>query len=370
MRVAWVVRPTAGGIKQHLNHLLAGLGSQYEIAICGPEELRGWAGGNPFYPVQIVDGLSTAGDLRAVWQLSRALRRIKPQLLHIHGLKSVQIAVPAAKLSRVDNLLFTAHNCLPKPDSLWYHVTRGAVNRCLLRSLTRVIAVSQTVGCELTELVPEERVVVIRNGVDYRRFEGICRDEARKSVGLGSGDFAIGTVARLIPEKGIADLLRAAALLRKILPQAKFIVVGDGPMRARLEQYSAALGLEPYVQFLGYRSDVPILMASWDLFVLPSLSEGLSLSVLEAMAAGLPLVVSDLPSMREVVIQGKSGFCSQPRDISGLAAAIIQIAKDPAKARQMGEYNHQRVRRSFGIEQMIEATRREYQLLLEEGVKL
>ena len=82
----------------------------------------------------------------------------------------------------MDNLLFTAHNCLPKPDSLVPR-HRGAVNRCLLRSLTRVIAVSQTVGCELTELVPEERVVVIRNGVDYRRFEGICRDEARKSVG-------------------------------------------------------------------------------------------------------------------------------------------------------------------------------------------
>jgi len=369
LKVAWVIRPAAGGIKQHLNYLLTGLGSQYEISICGPEELRDWAGSNPFYPIPIVDGFEINRDLKAIWQLSRALHTIKPRLVHIHGLKSVQITVPAARLSRVDNLLFTAHNCLPKPQSPWYRITHGAVNRHLLRSLTRIIAVSDAVGCELMEFVPGERVVTIRNGVDYRRFDGLSRTEARKSMGLDCEHFVIGAVARLIPEKGVGDLLRAAALLKNILPQARFMVVGDGPMRARLEQYSKALGLESHVQFLGYRNDVPALMTGWDLFVLPSWSEGLSVSVLEAMAAKLPLVVSDLPSMREVAVQGKSGLFFQPHDISGLAAAIIQIVKDPVKARLMGDYNYQRILKSFGIDQMIEATKRQYQSLLEEGAK-
>ena len=361
------MRPAAGGIKQHLSHLLAGLSSEYDIAICGPEELRSWAGDNPFYPIPIVDGLGVACDAKAIWQLSKVLRQIKPKLVHIHGLKAVQIAVPAARMSRVDKLLFTAHNCLPKPLSFWHRIAYSAANRRLFRSLTRIIAVSDAVGSELREFVPEERVITIRNGVDCRHFSGVPREDARRNLGLDSSVFAIGTVARLIPEKGIADLLRAAALLQKILPQARFIIVGDGPMRACLEQYSNALGLDSHVQFLGYRRDIPELMASWDLFVLPSHSEGLSVSVLEAMASGLPLVVSDLPSTREMAVQGRSGYFFQPRDVSGLAAAIIQIAKDPAKARLMGDYNRQRVQKSFGIDQMIEATRRQYQLLLEDG---
>ncbi|NLL89055.1 MAG: glycosyltransferase [Firmicutes bacterium] len=370
MKVAWVIRPAAGGIKQHLDHLLTGLGSQYEICICGPEELREWAGGNPFYPISIVDGLDLTQDLKAIWQLSKTLRSIKPRLVHIHGLKSVQITVPAAALSRARKLLFTAHNCLPKPKSRLNRVAHEVAMRRLLRAVTRIIAVSDAVGYEFLQYVPVDRIVTIRNGVDHRRFSGSSRTEARREMGLDPDQFAIGAVARLIPEKGITDLLQAAALLKNIFPQARFLIAGDGPMRDSLKHYSRALGLGSYVQFLGYRHDVPALMVGWDLFVLPSWSEGLSVSVLEAMAAKLPLVVSDLPSMREVVVPGKSGFFFPPRDIPALAAAIIQIAKDPGKAKLMGDYNHQRVLRSFGIEQMIEATRMQYRLLIEEGAGL
>ena len=186
-------------------------------------------------------------------------------------------------------------------------------------------------------------------------------------MGLKADHFIIGVVARLIPEKGITCLLQAAALLQHILPQVRFVIVGDGPMRGQLEQYARALQLQEHVKFLGFRRDVPLLMAGWDLFVLPSFSEGLSVSVLEAMAAKLPLVVSDIPSMREVVVPGKSGLFFTPNDVPGLAAAILQIAKDPSKQQRMGDYNYRTVVRYFGIDQMIKATKLQYQELIEEG---
>ncbi|HHT35721.1 MAG TPA: glycosyltransferase family 4 protein [Firmicutes bacterium] len=367
MKVAWVIRPAAGGIKQHLNYLRRGLSSCCEIIVCGPQELEEWAEGCPFYPIEITDGIEPKQDLKAVWQLTKVLRAVKPELIHIHGLKSVMIAVPAAKLSGVKKTLFTAHNMLPQPQTRWYRATHGLVNRTLLKALGRIIAVSDTVGSELAEFVPYNRIVTIRNGVDYHRFEGYSRREALALMGLDSKHFIIGAVARLIAEKGIACLLKAAVLLRNVLPQMRIVIVGDGPMRHQLELYSQALQLEPYVKFLGFRSDVPALMAGWDLFVLPSLSEGLSVSVLEAMAAKLPVVVSDLPSTREVVEQGKGGYFFAPDNAPGLAAAVLKIAKDQSKKRRMGEHNYQSVIRSFGVDHMIQATKLQYQQLIEEG---
>lgn len=362
-----MIRPAAGGIKEHLTHLRNGLKEEYEIIICGPADLAEWAEGFQFYPIDIVDGINLRKDLKAIWQLKSVLRAAKPRLVHIHGLKSVMIGVPAAKLSGGSRLLFTAHNCLPQPQSRWYGVTHGLVNRRMLRSLDRIIAVSDAVSSELMEFVPYQRIVTIRNGVDYRRFEGYTRSEALAAMGLKADHFIIGVVARLIPEKGITCLLQAAALLQHILPQVRFVIVGDGPMRGQLEQYARALQLQEHVKFLGFRRDVPLLMAGWDLFVLPSFSEGLSVSVLEAMAAKLPLVVSDIPSMREVVVPGKSGLFFTPNDVPGLAAAILQIAKDPSKQQRMGDYNYRTVVRYFGIDQMIKATKLQYQELIEEG---
>jgi len=367
LKVAWVVRPAAGGMLQHMRHLLTGLSAHYDITIYGPAELEDWAGNFKFHPLNIADGIHLRQDLHTIWSLSRCLHADKPQLVHIHGLKAVVIAVPAAKMSHTPKLLFTAHNCLPKPHSRWQQAAYGVMQRHFLRSLDRVIAVSDAVSKELLPIVGYERIVTIRNGVDYQIFSGYSPTEARAELELHSEHFVVGVIARLIPEKGIECLLKAAGLLKNIMPNIRFIIVGDGPMRAQLQHYCRALHLEPYVRFLGFRQDVPKLMAGWDVFVLPSLSEGLSISVLEAMAAKLPVVVSDLPSMREIVVHGKSGFLFPPNDAPNLAAAIIKIAKDSRKARSMGEYNYQRVAQFFGIDKMIEATRLQYQDLLGKG---
>lgn len=368
MRVTWIIRPTVGGIRQHLTQLLTGLDKHYNISICGPYELKDWINfqGYQYYPIDIVDGIVLKKDIKAIGQLYKVFQTTRPQLVHIHGLKSVSLTVPAAKLSGVRRLLFTAHNCLPKPHTKWYQITHGFFNRRLLKALNRTIAVSDEVEQEYLQFLAPERVVTIRNGVDWHRFADLKRLESREKLAIKPNSFVVGVVARLIPEKGLTTLLQAAAIIKNILPNVRFVVVGDGPMQVQLENYSTVLALDSIVNFLGYRSDIPLLMTSWDLFVLPSQSEGFSVSVLEAMAAKLPVVVSDLPSMREMVVPSKSGLLFEVGNAPELAAAIIQLAKDRDKCKAMGEYNFRRVKSLFSNEQMIKATKLQYQELLDE----
>ncbi len=364
MKVAWVVRPAEGGILIHLNHLRNGLAKQYEILVCGPEELREWAGDFKFYPIEIRDGIHPKDDLKAIWTLRQYLHTERPVLVHMHGLKGAFIGVPAAKFSKCNRLVFTAHNCLPKHASHWHQLSHGLIQRYLFNGLHRIICVSDAVRDDFIHLVPEHRVLTIRNGVVCQDFEGFSRAESRAAAGIPSKNTVIGVIARLIPEKGIINLLEAASLMKNINQNISFVIVGDGPSRSQFEGYRDRLGLGSYVRFLGHRDDVPFLLAGWDLFVLPTLSEGFSVSVLEAMAAHLPLVVSDLPSMREMVTPGHSGYLVRPKDSPGLAAAMLHITKDLPKARAMGEYNYQRVKRMFGTDRMVESTGNIYNELI------
>lgn len=365
MKVAWVVRPAAGGILRHLNYLLTGLNKDYQITIFGPQSLQNRFENHPFVPVEFNDGIHPLQDVKAIWRLSRLLAKEKPQLLHMHGLKSIMIATPAARLVGCKTLLFTAHNNLPMPDSHWYKISRGWINRYLLNSQQRIVCVSEAMRGQLVKLVPEHRVVTIYNGVSFLEFPGgVAYDLARETMGVSREFTVVGTVARLIREKGLYTLLEAASILKNILPKLKFVIVGDGPERAQLESFRDALNLKSHVIFLGYQDNVPLLMAGWDVFVLPSFSEGLSVSVLEAMASRLPVVVSDLPSMRELIIQGKGGLLTRPQDSPGLAAAILNILKDREKAKIMGDYNYQRVRQVFSVENMVERTGHLYKDLI------
>ncbi len=369
MKVAWVVRPAAGGILQHLSHLLKGLGNEYKIIVCGPQMLAKWVKNCPFYPLELNDGIDPLKDLQGILQLSRILKAEKPNLIHAHGLKSVMITVPSARILGMRNILFTAHNCLPRPGTRWHKVTQGLIHRMLMRSLNRVITVSNAVRQDMISYIPPYKLVTIYNGVDYRCFSGYSRQEARKCFNFHSHNFVVGIVSRLIMDKGIATLLQAASLLKHIQPNIKFVIVGEGPLQRYFENYSRALDLSNTVTFTGYRKDVGFLMAGWDLYALPSLSEGFSVSVLEAMAACLPVVVSDLPSMHEMVINNKGGYFVKPGDAPSLAAAILNILKDPDKARAMGEYNHKRIITHFGVERMVQRTAMQYYQLTREEEK-
>ncbi len=164
------------------------------------------------------------------------------------------------------------------------------------------------------------------------------------------------TTARLDAQKGLTYLLDAAALL----PDPMFAVVGDGPERAALEAQVAALGLRDRVRFLGYRSDVPELLAACDVFVLPSLYEGLPLALLEAMASGVPVVATAIGGVDEAVQDGVSALLVPPADARALGVAIRTLLDDPGLARQLGTTGMAVARRSFSVEPMVRQLTRIY----------
>ena len=361
MKVAWIVRQAEGGMLVHLRQLLMGMKDQYDILIAGPRNLETIAkDGAKYFPVEINDGILPGKDLKAIWQLTKIFKHECPDIIHLHGLKTLVVGVPAAKIARKGKLLFTAHNCLPKRNPGRMSALHTRIQKRLFNSLDLIIAVSDFVKKEITEYTSSYKVRTIHNGVDCSKFEGFNRAEARVQSHAVSGELVVGTVARLFLGKGIDTLLQAASLVVKVLPNIRFVIVGDGPERDKYKAYSKALGIDNKVEFLGFRNDVPQLMAGWDVFALPTHSEGFSLSVLEAMASRLPVVVSDVPSLREMVVPGRSGYLVQPKDSPGFARAIITLLKDLPRSRAMGEANLRRVRQYFGTDQMLKNTIKAY----------
>ena len=360
MKVVWVVRPAEGGILHHLRQLLAGL-PDWEITVVAPAALQEVLDVQHFIDLELVDGLRPKEDFSAVRKLRRILKQEQAQIVHAHGLKAALITAAALAPRRHPHFLFTAHNALPQSSSRFTGWASTLVQRWMFNCMSTIISVSDSVRSQITRYVPEGKVLTIYNGICSSQFGECPVEVSRRSLDLQEEDQVVGTVARLIPGKGVSTLLEAVSLVAKILPRLHLVVVGDGPERAKLEAYSRRLGLADRVRFLGWREDVPTLMAGWDCFALPSLSEGFNLSVLEAMASRLPVVVSDLPALREAVIHGKGGFLVLPGSAPDLAAALLQVLKDPAKAKTMGAFNRDRVETCFGAERMVSCTRALYE---------
>lgn len=360
MKILWVVRPAEGGILQHLQQLSQGI-ADLEILIAAPSSLKEWAGNRPFISLDLVDGFNPRRDMVSIAQLRRVLRREKAEIVHAHGLKAALITALAMVPHRRPHFLFTAHNALPQCNSRIKRFGYEAMQRWMFNGMDTIISVSDSVRSQIVRFAPERKVLTIYNGISPGKFGDFVSEEVKLSLGLSGEDQVVGTVARLIPGKGIDTLLEAISLIAKIMPMLRLVVVGEGPERERLEKYAQALGLEEKVCFLGWREDVPRLMGGWNCFALPTLSEGFNISVLEAMASRLPVVVSDLPSLREAVVSGKGGFMFSPGNAPELAAALLHILKAPEKARAMGEFNRERVHAFFGEDRMVRCTKALYE---------
>jgi glycosyltransferase involved in cell wall biosynthesis len=224
--------------------------------------------------------------------------------------------------------------------------------------IDRYIAVSEaTKECLIREVsVPAAKVRVVQNGIRVTAFGKAGDPALRHSLVEGSGLPVIFTPARLHLQKGHRYLLEAAALV----PEALFVFAGDGEERKRLEEQTRALGIQQRVRFLGNRSDVPELLACCDLFVLPSLNEGLPLALLEAMAAGKPVIATAIGGTKEVVTNGSTGLLVPPANSRDLAVAIRLLLSDRALADRMGAAGRQHVSAHFSSDAMVEQTIRVY----------
>jgi glycosyltransferase involved in cell wall biosynthesis len=216
--------------------------------------------------------------------------------------------------------------------------------------------------------VSERRFDVIYNGVDTSRVGAADRGAARAALGAGPAEIVVGSVGRLVPVKNYELLVRAfGRVAGSRRTPLRLVLVGDGPERAALARAAVAAGVDRTTAFLGHREDVADLLVGFDVFVLPSISEGLSNTLLEAMAARVPVVASDVGGNREIVQEGRSGVLFASRDEAGLAERLAQIVDDPGLRAELGRAGRERVERRFSMGAMIESYEALYERVARSG---
>ncbi len=325
--------------------------------------------GAPLTEYRMPSLLSLAAG-RQLLRLARYLRRQRIQVVRTYGFHPNVFGVIAARLAGVPAIFASIRDTGD-------HLTpfQRGVQRRVCGLADRVVTNAEAVRQRLIgEGYDGRRIVVIPNGIALERYSG-GKPGLRPELGLPSGVPLVAVLGRLDEGKGVEYFLEAAALLTTSHPDARFLVVGDlairgpgkHPHRLRLERYALELGLGGRLVFTGFRSDVPAILAEVTVSVLSSLSEGLSNTLLESMAARVPVVATAVGGNPELVEDGVTGLLVPPRDARALAAAIARLLDDPALARRLGEAGQRRVANRFSLDAMVGATEKLYLGLLEEA---
>ncbi len=292
------------------------------------------------------------------WILPRLvvlLRREKPDLVNTHLWTADLWARLAAVIARVPRIVVTEQNV--DVWKRWYH---RVIDRILFNWTDRVICVSdQVVEFYTRELkVPSQKTAMIPNAIDLAPFHGASPPRGlREEIGSAGGEFLFVCAARLHPQKRHCDLFEAARLLLAMgCGDFRLLIVGEGSLREELERLSESKGLKSRIHFLGLRQDIPSILLQSDAFVLASDYEGLPLAILEAMAAGLPIVATNVGGVPQVVDDGGNGYLVAPRDPGSLADAMARVAADRETSRRMGDIGKLRVSREYSIENVAART--------------
>ncbi len=315
-------------------------------------------------PVRLIPpmplGLSGA---RRVPHLVRVLRAEQPDVFHgnLSWPLATKYGLAAAVVARVPAVVATVQ-LIPRFEATRFSQLQL---RALSAGIGSCIAVSRDIATELVERFrwPARKVEVVYNAVQLERFDVPASSELRAQLTEGRERPVVLTCARLDEQKGHPVLLRAATEV----PEAVFAFAGEGPERASLEAQAAELGVADRVLFLGQRADIPDLLASTDVFALPSLYEGSSLAVLEAMAAGRAVVSSAIGGTDELIDDGESGLLVPPGDAKALAAALRRLLSDTALRASLSHRARERVERDFTREAMARRVESIYEELLADG---
>jgi sugar transferase (PEP-CTERM/EpsH1 system associated) len=303
-------------------------------------------------------------DLRAFLRLAALLRRLRPAVMHSRNWATFD-AIPAARIARVPVVVHGEHGRdISDPDGR--NARRNRIRRLSSPLVDRFVAVSDDLRRWLLEEVgvPAQKVIRIHNGVDLNRFGAVGRADGRERVGMPADAVVVGTVGRLDPVKDQASLVHAFAPIAAAHAEVRLMVVGDGPCRGELDDLVRRLSLRDRVSLLGERSDVPELLAAMDVFVLPSIAEGISNTILEAMGHGLPVVATAVGGNPELVEDGTTGRLVPRQDVGALTAAIEAYVDDVHLRRLHGKASRQRAAEHFGLERMANGYIALYQALL------
>lgn len=301
-------------------------------------------------------------DYKLSFELAKTLRGEQVDILQCHNYGPLVYGSLARRLSGIRGAVYTSHGM---------KTSREKYQRLLFRlgGIKRVVTVSENARRLLVRAsgVSPRRVTTIPNGIDGEAYaKDIDRGIKKADIGIGGSVRLMGIVARLSAEKDHETLLEAFSIFRREFSDVDLVVVGGGELLDQLKSSASRLHIESRVHFLGYRSDVPELLAIFDCFVLSSRSEGLSMTLLEAMAAGLPVVATSVGGNQEVVRHEETGLLVPAAEPQRLADALKRIFSNEESARQMGESGLRRVHEHFSLDKMVESYEQIYDELLRE----
>jgi glycosyltransferase involved in cell wall biosynthesis len=349
-----------GGAEEHLLGLLRGLDrNRFRLHLACTAEMAEKL--RPDIPADVEVfrlTLRKPTHVAGMAQLARILRRRQIGILHSHLFYASLFASPIGRLVGVPLIFETPH-----VSERWRKgrlKSSYAVDRAVGRCVDRYVAVSNANAQYLVEekRLPPAKIAVIHNGCDLTRFNPAHEVPSglRESLGFGATDPVLVVLGRLEPQKGHRVLLNAMPLIRARFHSTRVVFVGEGSLRAELTEQTVALGLKDCVRFAGFQSNAQDWLALATATVLPSFYEGLPLAAIESLAAGKPVLASDVDGTPEVVRHSIDGFTFRPGDIEGLAEAACQVLGDPASGREMGETGRQWVLKHFSLAQQIEKT--------------
>ena len=299
----------------------------------------------------------TEMDLSAAWRLSRAIKQLQPDIVHAHDPHGVAMAALALSMSTQ-----VVKPPLVASRRVDFRIRGNSLSRWKYRQVDCFICASEAIRqLLLSDDVPPHHAVTVHEGIDLGRVAAATPANIHQELWLPHGAPIVGNVGALVPHKGQKHFIEAAALVVRHVPDARFVIAGEGELRQSLEHQIKHLGLEKHVLLAGFRPDVLSVHKAFDIFVMSSVTEGLGTSILDAMACGRPVVGTAAGGIPEVVKDGETGILVPPRDHEAMADAIVKLLKDEPLRKRMGAAGLSLANACFSAERMVQDTLRIYE---------
>ena len=291
-------------------------------------------------------------DLAAAWRLARVLKQIQPFVVHAHDPHGVAVAATAIGYGGLG-----IKPTLVASRRVDFPLKLNALSQWKYRQVAAFLCASDCIRDILIgQGIPRERVVTVHEGIDLAHVDAAPPTSVREAFWLPTNAPIVGCVGALVEHKGHRHLVHAAVDIVRAVPEARVVILGEGELRDELTRMIHALGLERHVLLPGFRPDVLSLLKTFDVFVMPSITEGLGTSILDAMACSKAVVASAVGGIPEVVAPEETGLLVPPRNASALASAVVRILGDRGLADRFGAAGRARVEQRFTAERMVQDT--------------
>jgi glycosyltransferase involved in cell wall biosynthesis len=372
IKIVYVITSTGvGGAEKILYYTVTGLDStKYSISLCSLKE-RGEIAkelekcGVQIHCLRMVNKEGVIGWLSSIITLFRLfsyLRKLRPTIVHSFLFRANILARIAGYLTGVPIIISSIR--VMGGEKEFFHF----LERMTSFVVDRYVTVSESVKGYIIQKskIPVEKVSVIYNGVNIKNCDSLQVQNVKLSFSREAGNIILMTVGRLHKQKGHYYLIHAISKVKKEVLKIRLLIIGEGEEEKNLKNLVKSLDLTDQIIFTGLKYDVENILPIAELFILPSLWEGMPNAVLEAMATGKPVVATEVGGIPELVIHGETGLLVPPKDSDALASAIIDLLQDKLKAKKMGEVGRIRVEEHFNISKTVEKTESLYQELLKE----